>query len=139
MKKIISLLLVLIAVFSFTTSALADDSSLGANDTARVKVWGGSPLYYGYGDKDEPNTMDINVRDYDINGQSDMKFRGYELYSSSPSYYKTTAPCTYAKTITGRAYRTATYTSSPARAELRISIASPYDNVYAYLAGHYFI
>jgi len=139
MKKIVSLLLVLIAVFSFTTSALADDGPLGANDTVKVKVYGGSSLYYAYSDKDEPNTMDIDVKGYDINGQSNMKFRGYELLTTYPSYYATTDPCTYAKTITGTAYRTATYTSTPDRAELRISIASSNENVYAYLAGHYYI
>jgi len=69
MKKIISLLLVLIVVFSFTTNTLAS-GSLGISDEDAIDIYGGSSRAYAYGEKNEPNTMDIDVKGYNINCQN---------------------------------------------------------------------
>ena len=109
LKAIAGLMLLLIAMPVFAVSGSLTDQIVHGG-ASQVIVWGA---------KNEPNSMDVNISSITWNGQSDFKFRGY-AYSNGSA----TTACTYAKSITGTGYRAATYTSHPAEACMKMSIAS---------------
>lgn len=102
------------------------------------KIYGGKSLAYAWGERKEPNSMDIHIGGIILNGQTNLKFRGWVLNKTNPTKYASTSPCTYTKNVKV-GYTGATYTSFPNKAEMRISIKSPYETDFAWIKGKYAI
>lgn len=130
-KKIISIIVALVLVFAFATSALA----VSNDDFGYVDVYGGPSRVYFSGKKEEPNSMDMNITYLVLNGQEDLMFRGYGYNTDSGDWYT----CTYAKEIYRCDYRTATYTTHPYTAYLKMSILSSDYEDFATIRGGYYI
>lgn len=128
MKKAICMMLALIAVLSFSLSSFASTGSF-----IKSTVYGGASQIVTPSNcsKDELNTMDVHISSLNLNSQSGFKFRGYDAATNSP--------CTYAKTITATGYRGATYTSSPAKAYMKMSISSTSSSDFVTFSGTYAI
>ena len=142
-KRLLCLALALILVLA-ATPALASQGSFVVDDdnthtfpgdsteiSAAVVTGGPSQRIVQGARKDEPNSMDVHINKLDLNGQSNFLFRGYVA--------GTDTPCTYAREITGTGYRAATYTSSPNKCDMLMSIASTSTSDKVYFTGRWVI
>lgn len=130
MKKLLTLVIAIVMLFAVTTSSLAT-----VDDYTYLHVIGGPSNSYFYGHRDEPNTLDMHVSYLNMNGQSNLLFRGW--YENSDGILTT---CTYSKQITTTGYRGATYLTSNAQyVYVYMSIASSSSSNYAVISGTYAI
>ena len=138
-KRLLCLALGLILVLT-ATPALASEGRFEEGDDdlyrfpgdsqyvpAAIVTGGKSQKIVKEAKKDEPNSMDVHIEKLDLNGQSNFLFRGYVANTSTP--------CTYAREITGTGYRAATYTSSPNKCDMLMSIASTSSSDVVYFTG----
>ena len=136
-KRLLCLALALILVLTATPALASQGDFEGTVDhtfpgdstkTSAAFVTGGkSQKIVKEAKKDEPNSMDVHIEKLDLNGQSNFLFRGYVANTSTP--------CTYAREITGTGYRAATYTSSPNKCDMLMSIASTSSSDVVYFTG----
>ena len=108
------------------------------NENIYFKIYGGKSLAYAWGERKEPNSMDIHIGGIILNGQTDLKFRGWVLNGDKPTKYASTSPCTYTKNVKV-GYTGASYTSFPNKAEMRISIKNSDAAAFAWIKGKYAI
>lgn len=128
----------ILMVVSIPAAFAATPLPFYGNENVYFNVYGGQSRAYAWGIRQEPNSMDIHIGGINLNGQTNLKFRGYELVGSIPTTYATTNPCTYTKNVKV-GYTGASYTAFPTKAELRISIASTNTADYAQIKGKYAI
>ena len=142
-KRLLCLALALILVLT-ATPTLASEGRFEEGDDdlyrfpgdsqyvpAAIVTGGPSQRIVEEAKKDEPNSMDVHINKLDLNGQSNFLFRGYVA--------GTDTPCTYAREITGTGYRAATYTSSPNKCDMLMSIASTSTSDKVYFTGRWVI
>lgn len=142
-KKIISIVLVFIMVFTLTSTAFASTTPFDTDDwwifpgessyvMATVVTGGPSQTKVQSTLRNEPNSMDVHVDKIDFNGQSNFKFRGYEGG----------VDCTYARKITGTGFNGANYLWAKTGNQyctMSMSIASSNSSSKLYFVGRYAI
>ena len=125
LKKMMILVLAIITVFAFATTAFASYDYQWTNR----HVYGGSSQIVGVADRSEPNSMDVDVTSLTWHGQSSWKFRGYLEATGTAS--------TKLKTIYSTAYYCADYTSTVyASMAMKMSIASSSTSDYLTFSGY---
>lgn len=129
MKKLLTLVIAIVMLFAVTTSSLATSNSYTDRN-----IYGGASQVYFQGTRNEPNSMDMTISKLNMNGQSNLLFRGW--FITSDGIWTT---CTYARPITTTGYRAATYLAWPSYAYLKMSIASSSTSDYAIISGTYAI
>ena len=75
--------------------------------------------------------MDVHINKLDLTGSPTS--------CSAAMLAGTDTPCTYAREITGTGYRAATYTSSPNKCDMLMSIASTSTSDKVYFTGRWVI
>ena len=138
-KKILCFAFAMIMMMvSLPATFAATPLPFNGDENAYFKIYGGKSLAYAWGDRKEQNSMDVHIGGIKLNGQTDLKFRGWVLNKKIPTIYASTSPCTYTKNVKV-GYTGATYTSFPDRAEMRISIKNSDAAAFAWIKGKYAI
>lgn len=122
MKKIICIILAMVMVFAFVTSAFADTVTY-----TNMRVYGGSSQQVYTNNRVNSSTIDVTITSYSYM-QSGFKFRGYNHANGST--------CTALSTvITGNGDWHAGYTSFPTVVTVKMSITSSDPTVYLVWSG----
>ena len=143
-KKSIASILVVVLLFAFAASTLAETYPFDkptesrrfpgeSNSVQAIYVTGGdSQRMVENKERKEKNSMDVHIDKLDLNGQSNFRFRGYQGND----------PCTYARKITKTGFNGAKYLTPKTGnqiCDLLMSIASSNTNDRVYFVGRWAI
>ena len=122
--KMMILVLAIVTVFAFSTTAFASWDISWTNK----HITGGNSQIVGTYTRSEPNSMDVDVTSLTLNGQSGWKFRGYLAGTGTKA--------TELQSMYTTAYYCADYTTTKyVSMDMKMSIASSSTSDYLIFSG----